>query len=129
MKVRIGFVSNSSSQCFILDMRKPGVDKVLAECIKLHVGSVHDVDRCTGMAVGRRAVDYAQEWNSEVMSWRTNKEPYPDDLGPWILRWAETLGEDNIVFLRDSDEGDYDGMGGRLPIIPQELIEAQMEYH
>ena len=102
MKRRNGFVSNSSSCCFILDLSKEGakeiVDKVVAR-------EPCGLDRCTAKAIGKNAVSFAREWNIEMGDWGSHFS-----LGDWILEYAEKIGEDNIVFLRESDEG----MGGYL---------------
>lgn len=95
MKIRNGFVSNSSSQCFILDYRKDSVKELLTHLS----ANLPRGDRCTAIAIGGEAVDYANSYDMCSSA-----------LSDWILRWAEQLGENNVVFLRESDEG----MGGYL---------------
>lgn len=130
MKIRSGFISNSSSSCFILDKRDPHV----VDYIKKLEGSVQQdggYGRGTAFAVGQKAKDYAN------MLIEGDRWGVTDYLGRWINKWYDKLG-DNLVFIRESDEG----MGGVLPAwcfektgymgsstIPQELILDEMEYH
>ena len=116
MKMRLGFVSNSSSTAFILDMRDDGV----GELVELNKDAPYPrgLDRRTALAVGRTAVFYGQEW-VEFCDWDDN------GLGHWILEWALELGTENIVFASESDEG----MGGYLQGCFRELSVAEMEYH
>lgn len=95
MKIRNGFVSNSSSQCFILDYRKDSVKELLTHLS----ANLPRGDRCTAIAIGGEAVDYANSYDMCSSA-----------LSDWILRWAKQLGENNVVFLRENDEG----MGGYL---------------
>lgn len=132
MKKRNGFVSNSSSCCFILDLNRNGVkelvDKIVAQ-------EPCGLGRSTAKAVGEDAVQFANEWNSESEDWSYC-------LGNWILEWSDKLGEENIVFLRESDEGmggylfcnehEYDQDNAKFkPLYDQleKLTEAELEYH
>lgn len=107
MKRRKGFVSNSSSSSFILDLRDEGVKEILKEVIALEACGL---GRCSAQAVGKEAVEYANEWLKDMGEGRYDNEY---GLGGWILDWADNLGEENVVFLRESDEdkglfGEYD---------------------
>ena len=125
-KIRLGFVSNSSSSSFILDIRQDGVQKLVNDFHSLDLAE--GLSRCTAMAVGESAVWYAKEWNKSI---RGYDKPGEEDsaaggLGNWILEWAEKLGNMNVVFLRESDEE----MGGYFPYpIPGNLILSEQEYH
>ena len=119
MKTRLGFVSNSSSSSFILDKRMPGVDKIIEDFARLD--RPDSVDRCTAFAVGKSVIQYARAGIAEM---KLHNDSW--DLGEWILEWATKLGEENIVFARESDER----MGGSFPYpLPAEVILAEMEYH
>lgn len=118
MKIRSGFVSNSSSTAFILDLRDEGIEDMVKQS---NVPEAMGLGRYTAIAVGKRAVYYAQDWIAATRDW------YEDGggLGHWILGWAEKLGADNIVFARESDEG----MGGYLDFPAGKHAIAEMEYH
>ena len=118
MKIRAGFVSNSSSTAFILDLQDERVQKAIKDC---PADKPTDLNRCTALAVGNDAVEYAKGWIAEMEYWGSTYS----GLGQWILYWADTLGQDNIVFARESDEG----MGGWLEFPASEFALDEMEYH
>ena len=129
MKIRNGLVSNSSSSCFILDLRNPRVQKLVNECV---APLPESLNRRTAMAVGKAAVNYAKQ----VVSWYESDEWTKDcySIGHMILKHAQEIGEDNITFMRESDEG----MGGYLfpskdsyenQILVRDLALEEMEYH
>ncbi len=105
MKIRTGFVSNSSSECFILDRRNPQVKKLVAH---IRADYPDELGRGTAMAVGEDAVRFAHEHQEAC-----GKE-YSTGLGEFILKFAEELGEDNVIFLRESDEGMCGWLFGEL---------------
>ena len=113
MKTRNGFVSNSSSSSFILDLRKEGVRELVDKIIAREPTGL---DRCTAKAIGRDAVEYAKEWIEVIGELVNDNSSY--GIGHWILEWANKLGEDNIVFVRESDEGSggylFDNNAGRM---------------
>jgi hypothetical protein len=103
MKRRMGFVSNSSSSCFVLDLRQDGVKDIVS---KLVCSTMRDgMGRATGKLIGKEAVRYAHE---RIQEWGTLG--HGDSLGSWILTWSGILGDENIVILQQSDED----MGGGL---------------
>lgn len=118
MKIRDGFVSNSSSTAFILDLRSPGV-KEFVEANR-DVQKPRGLGRQTSLAVGEFAIEYARDWIVGTSEWKG----FAGGLGHWILEWAGKLGE-NVVFARESDEG----MGGFLNGDPSPLAVAEKEYH
>jgi len=118
MKIRAGFVSNSSSTAFILDLRAEGVKEMVEQS---SAPRAHGLGRGTAMAVGKAAVFYAEDWIEDTADWYEEGE----GLGPWIMKWANELGHDNVVFIRESDEG----MGGYINFPVHKLAVAEMEYH
>ena len=127
MKIRAGFVSNSSSTAFILDLRNEQVKKIVyCEDISL---SYYGLGRYTCAYLGDSAVNFARHY---IMDWHEEDgdcaryDPENDDcLGCWILKWAEELGHDHIAFVRGSDEG----MGGWLKGRYRDIAVAEREYH
>jgi len=118
MKMRVGFVSNSSSTAFILDLRDEGVKEMVEQS---SVQLARGLGRYTAMAAGKAAVYYAEDWISATRDWYDEGE----GLGPWIMYWADRLGRENVVFARESDEG----MGGFLDFPAHDVAVAEMEYH
>ena len=120
MKVRLGFVSNSSSSCFILDYSKDKVKELVSKCLARRP---EHTDRCTAIAIGEEARKYAKK----MINWEYGSE----ELGNWILDWIKELGKDNVVFMRESDED----MGGKLfdnkedyKVLKKHTLD-EMEYH
>jgi len=120
MKIRAGFVSNSSSTAFILDLRDEGVKEMVEQS---SVGAPYSLNRRTALAVGDDAVHYANEWIADTEEWY--KDGVRDGLGHWIMEWVVELGRENVVFARESDEE----MGGYLDFPAGKLAVAEMEYH
>ena len=116
MKIRHGFISNSSSSAFILDLREPAVQEYV-KC-NSSVALPQELDRRTALAVGEKAVRYAQDWISDMGD-------YGPGLGQWILEHTQKLGVENTVFVRRSDEG----MGGYIEYPSPDIVVAEMEYH
>lgn len=118
MKARMGFVSNSSSSSFVLDLKDEGVAEAVA---KVHARKAVGLGRGTAIAVGRDAVEYAQAWVESTKEWYKNG----GGLGHWILEWADKIGHDNIVFLRISDEEEENYEAESLSC----LAISEREYH
>ena len=99
----MGFVSNSSSQCFILDLSQKGVPELVAKIKANGVKAPSDFGRYTTIAIGKEVRNYANDLCVE----------YGDDdeftVAGWLLAWCKKLKK-NTVFIRESDEG----MGGYL---------------
>jgi hypothetical protein len=119
--MRLGFVSNSSSTAFILDLRDEGVKELVES--NNNVPKPLGLDRRTALAVGPFAVHYGRQWVADNAYWDSEYR----GLGHWIVEHALELGTENIVFARESDEG----MGGWLVNSRKfrELAVAEMEYH
>lgn len=106
MKIRNGFVSNSSSTAFVLDIRNSEVANLLPKIYKLRNVNVDGVRRTTGSAVGRDVVEYCKFWNSYMFDVYEDTPPFVE----WLREHIKEIGENNIVFIRESDED----MGGSL---------------
>lgn len=129
MKYRNGFVSNSSSTAFILDMSNPETKKWLED----NSNSFNQANtlteyggygRYTVYDYGATLKDYAENWVNEICD-----TDYPwdmgDNFGSWILSHIYVLGIENAFFMRISDEG----MGGDLPYPPKDIVISEREYH
>ena len=92
MKSRNGFVSNSSSTSFILDIRQEGVEALLKNC-KARRGDLFG--RCTGIAYGKEVNDIIDD----IID-------FDDYHVEWVEGWIKKIGIENIVYLRESDEDD-----------------------
>ena len=115
MKIRQGFVSNSSATAFILDIRDERV-KAAVDRSTAHAAS--GLGRGTSMAVGQKAVEYAEAWIAEADWYEEGR-----GLGPWVLKWADELGHENIVFVIESDED------GGLDFRADLFSVAERDYH
>lgn len=105
MKIRNGFVSNSSSSSFILDKRTKGVEKLIEKAQKNGVIDYTDLTRRTTVLIGK---DDFRRYMSEHYGF--DYEPYGEyDVYHKLVSLYNQLN-DNIVFMRESDEG----MGGYL---------------
>jgi hypothetical protein len=120
MKTRNALVANSSSTAYILDLRKDGVPEFVEDTKQKGIEKPSGLGRSTAIAVGLDVVRYARLWK-QSMSKYTTQAGFAD----WILEWVDKLGEENVVFARNSDEG----MGGYLPGPSRDLVETDREYH
>lgn len=78
--------------------------------------------RSTAMGFGDQLEEYAQELLNE--DWSSSCV----ELGTKILKYIQQYGKDNLMFLRESDEG----MGGYLPSELSQLCKDnlfEMEWH
>jgi len=117
MKTRDGFVSNSSSTCFIFDLREPKVKEFVELNRKKGIDSP-DIGRGTAISVGYDVAEYIDELEDLRFGY---------ELIEILYKWIYNLGADNIVFARWSDEG----IGGNLTgfHLVEKLILDQVEYH
>jgi hypothetical protein len=115
MKTRKGFVSNSSSTCYILDLCDEETEKLVKKLS--HIDSLSNgFGRGTAMSI----VDDVIAWVKRFISDTDDINSY----GQWILNAAKQLGDKNIVLIRISDEDD-----GISTPIPAELIYTERDYH
>jgi len=109
MKIRVGFVSNSSSTAFIVDSTADGAEAYLREARKELIGRL-DHGRASCVANAEEMREYVKdEWD------------YCDDF---ILAGILDLG-DNAVYVRISDEH----MCGWYMNPPVNIIHSVEEWH
>lgn len=117
MKLRLGFVSNSSSSCFILDICDEETEKIV-NILQNNILYIKDssslFSRRTCYGIGKDVTEFAKDLS-------VFNENYVSEI---IFNMAEKLGEENLVFIRISDEDN-----GISINIPSHLIYAEMEYH
>lgn len=113
MKIRNGFISNSSSTAFILDARIDGTQEYL-KCAK-HLFGYIDCGRGSTLCLAEGVRNYA----------RANMDcKFSSYHAQWLFEQILELG-DNLIFLRISDEE----MGGWCPSPPEKLIVSGREWH
>jgi hypothetical protein len=116
MKIRAGFVSNSSSSAFLLDLNDPQVRMYFEEVLSSGIGRIQYPTRCTGYSRG----DHLTNLINEVL--RDNYMQY----GFLDLVLEAAVMDTSPLILMESDEE----MGGVLPDgFPTEKILRECEYH
>lgn len=123
MKIRMGFVSNSSSSCFILDARKPATKDILKKIKKIHAD--YSLCRSTAKMVGKDAIRYANTWKKDIEGLYTETFKGPGDF---ILEVAEEIGDNNVVFIRLSDEDDAYYKMDKIGLVDKISKNAVMEF-
>ena len=119
MKYRRGFVSNSSSTAFILDVRK------------LDNTTLHRVRSLPEMDTWGRDTGSCSDVQMYIDGRTRMDDDWEDYFTEWLQRWVDELGNDNIILCRESDEG----MGGAFEDVGLDyyaivkLAEDEQEYH
>lgn len=122
MKFRKGFVSNSSSSCFILDLCDKKTENIVKKLKKQGVADIANdtyyltSTRHTCFGIGNAVTKFAEVFTED------NDEE--NNFSKWIFDAIKQLGKENIVFIRVSDEDN----GIDFNIEPT-LIYTESEYH
>ena len=120
MKIRNGFVSNSSSTAFILDATNSKVKSLMPQ-----IGSMpkmRDHERSTGAAIGHEVIQHIENF----YDWG-----YESDYLIWLKENIDNIGEENVVLVRESDEqmgGSFEDYGLSYDQIHRICVDY-MEYH
>jgi hypothetical protein len=123
MKIRDGFISNSSSTCFLLDMRDSDVKKAVDS---LKLPKPHNLCRNTCKAVGKDATEHAKDWRRWIGE---SHEISGVTLDKAILDCANKIGEDNVAFIRESDEDCISKISNKKRTLFENKAMSSFEYH
>jgi len=176
MKVRNSFVTNSSSTCYILDLREPGVKEALQSTMRVmneetvwENDTFYDFETETFIDKEKWLIENGYELveNDENRwgNWKTYRaeidlQNAKQDLGrqtafctgndlyemiashtefsqeygghlleDWLSEYVEKLGEENTLFIRESDEGSGGVLSGEMHQAIKEKALSEMEYH
>ena len=129
MKIKLGFVTNSSSMCYILDKRTL-TDKeleVVRENNFLRKPISHGASRCSAYGEEEAVERFIAFLMEDDAAWAAGGYGYGNLQTEWLQEQLASIGVDNIIFIRSSDEG----MGGWVKnkdVIVKRAV-ARKEYH
>lgn len=115
MKIRNGFVSNSSSSSFIVKTNSNYFEE-LQKQPDFHYKQGRDLSRCTGVYTGNDLEEFAEA---------LLEDGFCINLVEKILLYGHKYGFNNIALVMDSDEG----VGGRLFSPNNDDVLYETEYH
>ena len=119
MKIRNGFVSNSSSSSFVLKWSE--LSKSEKKEIEKLTESSDSLTRCTGYIAPENLENWLKELD-EIYSERFNPELNE------LIKENKIDGKNDLVLIRESDEGMGGEFNGDLYKISQKAI-LEFEYH
>lgn len=174
MKTRNGFVTNSSSTCYILDKREPGLKEAFESTRKTtdsetvfgendtyfdydshkfeskekmlieegytisetedFNGTVwkiytKEIDLMNALDVGLGRSTSFCEGADLLALVKSEDYEYGQGLEGWIREWIERLGIENVLFIRESDEGSGGFLSEKMQAYISENALDEMEYH
>ena len=123
MKIKLGFVTNSSSMCYILDKRTlTDGELAIVRNNSLRQPTFHGVSRCSAYGEGEAVERFIAFLKEDDAAWG-----WENSQTEWLQGYLASIGIDNIIFVRSSDEQ----MGGE--VVHQRLIAekavSEREYH
>lgn len=129
MKIKLGFVTNSSSMCYILDKRTLSNEEleVIRENSFLKKPLFHGGSRCSTYGEEQEVSSFCNFLIADNAEWAADGFEYENPLTAWLQDHLTTIGVDNILFVRSSDEG----MGGWVKnkeLIAEKAV-AEEKYH
>lgn len=130
MKIKLGFVTNSSSMCYILDKRTLTDEelKLIRENSFLRKPISHGASRCSAYGEEEEVSSFYHFLRANDAEWvAKGYDGWENPLTEWLQDHLAQIGVDNIIFVRRSDEQ----MGGRVKnrdVIMEKAI-ARKEYH
>lgn len=129
MKIKLGFVTNSSSTCYVLDKRTLSDEEleIIRENKFLRKPVSHGVSRRSAYGEREAVKDFWHFLKEDDAAWATEGYDYGNPLTEWLQEHLASIGIDNIIFVRSSDED----MGGEVVhehLIAEKAI-SEREYH
>lgn len=128
MKIKLGFVTNSSSMCYILDKRTlTDEDLAVVRNNSLRQPTFHGVSRCSAYGEGEAVERFIAFLKEDDAAWAAEGYDYGNPLTEWLQEQFVSIGIDNIIFVRSSDEQ----MGGEVVherLIAEKAV-SEREYH
>ena len=119
MKIRLGNVANSSSTCFMLDLRTEGVADIVSAIVGAGIKEPDEYGRDSGILVGSKELTGL----ADILD-----DEWLFDISEFLRKGISSIGE-SAVFVRSSDEG----IGGYIPDEIEDKMEKlaiyQMDYH
>ena len=129
MKIKLGHVTNSSSMCYILDKRTLTDNELelIRENSFLQKPIYHGVSRRSAYGEEQEVSSFWHFLRADDVDWAAEGYEYGNPLTEWLQERLASIGIDNIIFVRSSDED----MGGH--VVHEHLISekavSEREYH
>lgn len=129
MKIKLGFVTNSSSVCYVLDKRTLSNEEleIIRVNRRLRRPLAHGVSRCSTYGEEEEVSSFYWFLRADDADWAAEGYDYGNPLTDWLQEQLAQIGVDNIVFVRSSDEH----MGGVVwgeDLISEKAV-SETEYH